>query len=107
MELEGFTCKREVKPLETWMQEKEDEFCHSCLTKPLASQYLGILEKGGASEQTTKLREAWGTADVLTIARTMDIIKTEVGDDLKKELVAIDCFAQSYKELSAAAQQQH
>ena len=96
--IEGFTCQRKVKPIEVWLQEEEPGSCHPCLLNPLASHYLGVLQEAKANEQIKKLEDAWATGEGLTIAKTMDIIKNEVGENLKKELIALDCFTQSYKE---------
>lgn len=96
--LDDFVCQIKVKPVKEWVQEQDPDICHSCLMKPLASYYMGILKEANAEAQAQKLEEAWNTEDVLTIARTMDIIKDEVREDLKKDLIAIDCFTQNYKE---------
>lgn len=106
MTIEGFTCKKTPEPVAKWIQEKDEKVCHPCLLKPLASYYLGELEKAGAKPQIVKLEKAWDTADVLTIAQAMDSIKTEVGDDLKNALVALDCFTQSYVDEATTDQQQ-
>lgn len=97
--IQGFECKIKVKPLTDWVQQEEtDKQCPVCLMKPLVEYYIGTLEKQKATKQLQELQNAWEKAEVLTIAKTMDRIKSEVGDNLKDELIALDCFAQSYEE---------
>ncbi len=106
--MEGFVCNRVVKPIAEWVREENTKQCPPCLVKPLASSYLGALNAAGpeAAPQVAKLNEAWDTADMLTIAKALDTIKLEVGENLKKELVELDCFAQSYEPLAEEQQQQ-
>ena len=96
--LDDFICQIKVKPVKEWVQEQDPDTCHSCLMKPLTSYYMGILKEANAEPQVQELEKAWNTEDILTIAGIMDKIKDEVREDLKKDLIAIDCFAQSYKE---------
>ncbi len=95
--IEDFTCEIKVRPVEEWVQEQEEGNCHPCLIKPLAEYYMGALSEAKADEQVKKLESAWDSKDVLTIAKTLDQIKGEVGEDLKKELVTLDCLTESYK----------
>ena len=99
--IEGFECAIKVKPVLDWVQEEDERVCHPCLIKPLAEYYLGTLKEDKADpkaeEAITSLEKAWESADVLTIARELDKIKSEVGNNLRKELVALDCFTQSYE----------
>jgi tRNA G26 N,N-dimethylase Trm1 len=99
--IEGFTCKIKPVSLEKWVQdylkngEHPDKNCAPCTIKPLAGFYLGTLEEAKASQQITELKKAWETGDLLTIARALDTIKKEVGDNLKPGLIELDCYAQS------------
>ena len=96
---EEFTCQRQVLPVRAWMEGGEkDGNCPPCLIKPLAEMYLGALEQASDKTHIDALQQAWGTNDALTIAETLDNIKAEVGDKLKKDLVLLDCMAQSYKD---------
>lgn len=99
--IEGFECQRKVKPVTNWVEEEDGKVCHPCLISPLADYYLGTLRKNTAdpkAEQMIKnLEKAWESKNILTIAQELDKIKNEVGDDLRKELVTLDCFAQSYE----------
>lgn len=97
MAIDGFTCKQNVKPVEDWVQDQNAKQCPVCVLRPTAEYYMGILQKANRPEQLKKLEEAWSSQEVLTIARTMDRIKAEVGEDLKKDLITIDCFAQSFE----------
>lgn len=100
--IDGFKCTREVKPISEWVEEQDGKICHPCLVKPLVSYYLGALQDNKADprakEMAASLEKAWGSGDVLTITKELDRIKKEVGDNLRKELVTLDCFAQSYEE---------
>ena len=100
-EEEEFECKlSKVESLEEWFSQEfgpEGE-CRPCLLAPLASLYLGVLEKEGATEEGEALSEAYDTGDILTIAKAMDTIKSRAKEDLRKELEDLDCLAQSYKE---------
>lgn len=94
--LEGFQCNREVKLMTDWIQEKTPE-CRPCLLSPLAGFYLGVLEQAGESKLAETLKQVHETApDPLTICQEFDRLKGEVGDALRKELVELDCFTQSY-----------
>lgn len=96
---EEFVCKRQVLPVRNWMEGGEkDGNCPPCLIKPLAEMYLGVLEQASDNEHVDALQKAWGSNDALTIAETLDNIKAEVGDKLKKDLVLLDCMAQSHKD---------
>jgi hypothetical protein len=97
MTIEGFTCECEVKTMSDWIKEEDPEQCHICLIEPTASAYIGTLEDAGAKDQIKSLEESWQSNNPLTIAEQLDKIKQEVGDDLKKELITLDCFAQSFK----------
>ena len=103
--IEGFSCERDIKPIVEWVKAENSERCPPCLVKPLASSYLGALTEAQADPQVAKLKEAWETANILTIAEALDTIKNEVGDNLKQELLELDCFAQSYEPLTAEEQQ--
>lgn len=99
--IEGFTCTRKIELLETWVDREDPDSCHPCLIPPLASYYLGVLQEAGAMAQSKELEQVYSLDSankVLTIAKTLDKIKSEVGDDLKKKLMTLDCFAQSYKD---------
>ena len=96
--IEGFTCAIRVQPMEKWVQKTDGRQCPVCLLKPLVQLYINGLYEAKAEKQLTDLERVWSEAEVLTIAKTMDKIKSEVGDTLKKELVTYDCFAQSYEE---------
>jgi hypothetical protein len=105
--IEGFTCGlKEIKPIEKWVQEEEVDNCHPCLIAPLASHYAGVLEEAKATPQMEALQKAWDSEDVLTIAKALDTIKAEVGEDLKNELLTLDCFTESFKPEAVADQQQ-
>ncbi len=97
--VDNFVCKREVLPVRTWMEGGEkDGNCPPCLIKPLAELYLGKLEDVSDKEHIELLHNAWSTNEALTIADALDKIKSEVGDKLKKDLVLLDCMAQSHKD---------
>ncbi len=99
--IDGFTCEIKTKPLEKWVQETDDKSCHPCLISPLTSYYLGVLKDAGATAQADFLEQAWNEDSPdkpLTIAKAMDKIKQEVGNDLKKKLIVLDCFTQSYRD---------
>jgi len=99
--IEGFTCQLKVKPITDWVEEENGKSCHPCLIKPLVSYYLGTIEKSNdpkAKEATANVKKAWESSDILTIAKELDKVKKEVGDNLRKELITLDCFTQSYEE---------
>ena len=100
--IEGFDCAIKVKPIVEWVQDEDEKVCHPCLIKPLATYYLGALQDNKtdpkAGELVRGLEKAWESADLLTIAKELDKIKKEVGDNLRKDLLTLDCFTQSYEE---------
>lgn len=98
---EEFTC-----PLST-VESLEDYFakefgpggeCRPCRVRPLASLYLGVLERVGDTKGAAELTAAYERQDILTIARAMDNIKSGAKEPIRKELRNLDCFAQSYQE---------
>jgi hypothetical protein len=93
-----------LKPMSEWLVEpdQENEQCHECIIRPIAEYYLGALEEENAEDQIKQLEDAWVSEDLLTIGKTMDKIKEEVGEPLKKRLANYDCFAQTYKKPQAA-----
>jgi hypothetical protein len=96
-----------TKSLAEWIEQPEaPDHCPPCILKPLAESYLGTLEEAKATEQIAKLEEAWAGSDPLTIAKVMDNIKSEVGEPLRKDLEALDCQAQCFREAAAETQQQ-
>ncbi|MDD5060766.1 MAG: hypothetical protein PHN44_00600 [Candidatus Marinimicrobia bacterium] len=107
MAIEGFKCElKEIKPIKVWIDEEDPIQCRPCLISPLASHYAGALETAKAEPQLAALQKAWDSKDVLTIAETLDKIKEEVGEDLKNELLTLDCFTESFKPEEVAEKQQ-
>ena len=104
--IEGFTCGIKVIPMAEWVEIEDEQECHPCLIAPLAGHYAGILEEAKATPQMDELQKAWDSEDVLTIAKALDTIKKEVGEDLKNELEILDCFTQSFKSEEVAEKQQ-
>lgn len=101
MPIEGFECAIKVKPIVDWVQEEDEEVCHPCLIKPLINYYLGTIQESTdskAKEMAENIKKAWESADLLTIAKELDKVKKEVGDNLRRELITLDCFTQSYRE---------
>lgn len=99
MSEEAFTCKINVRPVYDWLKAGEkDGNCPPCLMKPLTGMYLSTLKEAKATDQVKSLKTAWKSGDALTIAKTLDTIKAEVGDNLRKNLVELDCMAQSHKD---------
>ncbi len=87
-----------LKPMEKWLSEEDEGAqCHECILTPIADFYLGALQEANAESQIKQLKEAWVTADLLTIGKVMDKVKSEVGETLKKRLINFDCLAQTYK----------
>ena len=96
--MEGFTCKLKTKTVTDWIREnKDDPSCPPCLIPPLASYYLGALEKAGEKELAAQLKKVFEDGSLLTTCQELDRIKSEGGEALGKELIDLDCFAQSYK----------
>lgn len=98
--LKPFACNIKVQPVAKWLEEETDdeEDCRTCLIAPLATYYAGTLEEYGQSELLGSLEKKWESGDPLTIAKELDRIKNEVGDDLKKYLKSLDCLTQTFKE---------
>ena len=96
-----------LKSMEDWLSEEDEGVqCHECILTPIAEYYLGALQEEKAELQEKQLVEAWGTLDLLTIGKTMDIIKSAVGEALKKRLINYDCYAQTYKPEAAVENKQ-
>ena len=96
--IDDFSCARTVMPVVDWLKRgDEGKNCPPCLLHPLAEYYISTLEESGAKEQVVTLRKAWDSKDELTIAAAMDKIETEVGDDIRRNLIKLDCFGQSFE----------
>ncbi len=90
-----------IESLKEWFSKEfspESGACRPCRLQPLASLYLAVLEKAGATEDAKSLSEAYDTKDILTIARTMDSIKERAREPVRKDLETLDCFAQEDNE---------
>ncbi len=97
--MEDFDCKIKVKPVADWVDGKpvDEKDCPPCLIAPLSSYYLAALEDAGEAKLANELKNLFEKGEVLTIAKKLDSIKTDVGDALSKQLRNLDCFAQSFK----------
>lgn len=104
MSEEDFVCTIVPKPIGEWVsEEKKDEAdCPPCLMAPLSSYYLGALEAGGESRLAGELKSLFDEGNVLTIAQKLDTIKSDVGEALRKQLINLDCFAQTFKQDDAS-----
>jgi hypothetical protein len=97
---EKFKCSlSHVASIEDWVNRGEQNGnCPPCLIKPLASYYVGVLEEAHLADKAESLKSVFEAGDILTIAQTMDKIKSEVESELKEKLKDFDCMAQSFKE---------
>jgi len=96
--IKGFQCEIDPRPISEWVnKEVEGDECPPCLIAPLASYYLGALKDAGETKIANHLKEVFEKGDLLTICKELDNIKTNVGESLRKELLELDCFAQSEK----------
>ena len=96
--VEKFDCKlSKVQSLEDYFSNETgpNGECTPCRVQPLASLYLGVLENAGEVQAAKQLGEAFETQDILTIARSMDNIRSSAKDEVKQELESLDCLAQS------------
>lgn len=96
-EIDSFKCKLEIQPIATWMEDDNAEGCPPCILSPLASYYLGALEEAGEDKIAEDLKTTFERGDILTIAKKLDSIKTDVGEALRNQLRNLDCFAQTFK----------
>jgi len=98
--IKDFKCPlSEVESIEKWVAKGETkEDCPPCLIAPLSSYYLGALAEAGEDKLATELEQAFEQGDILTIAKKLDNIKSEVGEALRAELREMDCFAQVFKQ---------
>jgi hypothetical protein len=88
-----------VESIEDWINRGDkDGNCPPCLIKPLASYYVGVLEEARLQDKAENLKSVFEGGDILTIAQTMDKIRSEVESELKEKLRDFDCMAQSFKE---------
>ena len=97
--MDDFECKIEVRPVSEWVGDKKprEEGCPPCLIAPLSSYYLGALEEAGETKLASELKQLFEEGNVLTIAKKLDNIKTDVGEALRIKLRNLDCFAQTFK----------
>lgn len=84
--------------LESWVEKGEtNDNCPPCLLKPLASWYLDALQENKETDMANELQSVFESGDILTIAKTMDIIKNRAENELREKLLNFDCMAQSFK----------
>jgi len=99
--MEGFQCKIKTEPLKDWFATEfgpdGDGECRPCRMLPLASLYLGVLQKAGKTEDAKGLEKVYEGGDILTIAEYMDKIKMRAEEGLRQSLEGLDCFAQSFE----------
>ncbi len=97
--MDNFVCNIEVRPVAEWVKDKQarKKGCPPCLIAPLSSYYLGALEEAGETELVAELKQVFEEGDLLTISKKLDTIKTNVGEELRKQLRNLDCFAQTFK----------
>jgi len=98
--IEGFRCPIEkIKSVEEWANGTEtEENCPPCLMAPLASMYLQNLRSAKEDGLADKLEQVFEQGDLLTIAKFLDNIKSDVGEPLRNDLRELDCFAQVHKQ---------
>jgi len=98
--IDGFSCPIEkIKSVEEWANGPEtNENCPPCLMAPLASMYLQNLRTAKEDAIADKLEKVFEQGDLLTIARFLDNIKSDVGEPLRNDLRELDCFAQVHKQ---------
>ena len=92
-------CKLDVvESMEEYFSQEygDNGTCRPCQLAPLASLYLGALERANDSKAASDLSTAYDSGDILTIAKAMDTIKAVAGQGLRQELEKLDCFTQSY-----------
>ena len=97
--IEGFKCNlKTIQPIARWLEKDDDGKCPPCMMAPLASYYLGVLKKAGETKKAQELEDVFAKGDILTLGKKLDTIKSEVGEAIKKDLLELDCFAQSYSD---------
>jgi len=95
---EVFVCQlSKVESLEEYFSKEYGEKgeCRPCRLQPMAELYLGVLEDQGETERAADLINAYESGDILTIAKAMDTIKSNVGDETRDQLVNLDCIGQT------------
>ena len=99
--MEDFICPvSSIEHLQDYFEVEygPDGECRPCRLKPLASLYVGALDKAGYEALSNRVQSAMESGDPLTAAKVLDNIKSGVDDSLRKELETLDCFVQTYKE---------
>jgi hypothetical protein len=98
--LEDFKCPlSQVDSLEEWFSDHDaEEECRPCTLSALASLYVGHLEEVGENEKAEELKLVYEQGNILTIAKTMDRIKADVEEPIKRNLKKLDCFSQTFTE---------
>lgn len=91
-------CEIPLIPLAEWVKNPPVTACPPCVITPLASHYLGALEEAGETSLAENLKKVYEAGDVLTIARELDSIKSQVGESLKVVLEDFDCIGESWKD---------
>ncbi len=96
-ENDDLTCNlSHVEKMKPWVEgEKEGDDCRVCCLQPAASWYLSELEENGQTVHAEALKTVFEQGDPLTIAKTLDTIKSDVGTALREKLERFDCLCQS------------
>lgn len=86
-----------VRPLADWVQQPETgKGCKPCGLAAIVGEYQEQLTESGYPELAEKITTAFaGEGDViLKVARVMDEVKSEVSEDVRRELLEIDYLPQ-------------
>lgn len=92
-----------IEKMAPWLDgEKEgDENCRTCCIQPASSWYLQELQDAGESAHVKELQDVFKKGDILTIAKKLDSIKSDVGEALREKLERFDCLCQSFEQEEA------
>jgi len=93
-------CPVELKPMATWVQEKDPRgICRECLLAPVLQWYREELAEKGHDEFVSELNKIARAAEVLPLqlCEMFDKIKSEVEEPLRGRLEEFDCATQAYE----------
>lgn len=88
----------ELKPMTEWLEKEQDGECRPCVVAALISHYQKTLHESNRDDLAERFETIVDDDDpVLKTVKVMDEIKATVDEQLREDLLLLDCMAQTNK----------